>query len=147
LRDVFYGRIFGRARRAGTTVHRTAVWETSGKTDCSAQPEEKIDTSSAAGELAVAAARTKGKRPGWQPLGMTRIEAAIKLVEAKLSPAEAAEQLGLSRSTIYREMRRLAISRSACTKSHFLLPWRCLAYFQRDALTRATSTTVISLIT
>ncbi len=97
--------------------------------------EEKIDTSSAAGELVfhvfgaiahferrlisertkdgVAAARAKGKRPGRQPLDMRKVEAAIKLVAAKTSPAEAARQLGLGRSTIYREMRRLGISRTA----------------------------------
>lgn len=95
--------------------------------------EEKIDTSSAAGELVfhvfgaiahferrlisertkdgVAAARAKGKRPGRQPLDMNKIEAAIKLIQARTSPAEAARQLGLGRSTVYREMRRLGISR------------------------------------
>jgi DNA invertase Pin-like site-specific DNA recombinase len=97
--------------------------------------EEKIDTSSAAGELVfhvfgaiahferrlisertkdgVAAARAKGKRPGRQPLDMTKVEAAIKLINAQVSPAEAARQLGLGRSTVYREMRRLGISRPA----------------------------------
>jgi DNA invertase Pin-like site-specific DNA recombinase len=97
--------------------------------------EEKIDTSSAAGELifhvfgaiahferrlisertkdGIAAARAKGKRPGRQPLDMKKVEAAIKLIEAKTPPAEAARQLGLGRSTIYREMRRSGISRSA----------------------------------
>jgi DNA invertase Pin-like site-specific DNA recombinase len=65
--------------------------------------EEKIDTSSAAGELifhvfgAIAhferrlisertrdgiAARAKGKQPGRQPLDMSKVNAAIKLVEA-----------------------------------------------------------------
>jgi DNA invertase Pin-like site-specific DNA recombinase len=95
--------------------------------------EEKIDTSSAAGELifhvfgaiahferrlisertkdGIAAARAKGKLPGRQPLDMKRVKAAIKLLEAKTSPAEAARQLGLGRSAVYREMRRLGISR------------------------------------
>jgi DNA invertase Pin-like site-specific DNA recombinase len=95
--------------------------------------EEKIDTNSAAGELVfhvfgaiahferrlisertkdgIAAARTKGKRPGRQPLDMGKVDAAIKLVEARVSPAEAAKQLGIGRSTIYREMRRLGIER------------------------------------
>jgi len=95
--------------------------------------EEKIDTSSAAGELifhvfgaiahferrlisertkdGIAAARAKGKRPGRQPLDMARIEAAIKLIEAQTSPTEAARQLGLGRSTVYREIQRLGISR------------------------------------
>ena len=97
--------------------------------------EEKINTSSAAGELifhvfgaiahferrlisertkdGVAAARTKGKRPGRQPLDTKKVEAAIKLIEAKTTPAEAAKQLGLGRSTLYREMRRQGISRPA----------------------------------
>jgi len=97
--------------------------------------EEKIDTSSAAGELVfhvfgaiahcerrlisertkdgIAAARSKGKRPGRQPLDLKKVEAAMKLIEAKTSPVEAARQLGLGRSTVYREMRRLGISRPA----------------------------------
>jgi transcriptional regulator of acetoin/glycerol metabolism len=49
----------------------------------------------------------KGKNPGRQPLDKGKIEAAIKLVESSVSPAEAAKQLGLGRSTVYREMRRL----------------------------------------
>ena len=79
--------------------------------------EEKIDTSSAAGELifhifgaiahferrliaertkdGIAAARAKGKRPGRQPLDVDRIAAALKLIEAGLSPTAAACQLGL----------------------------------------------------
>ncbi|QCL77535.1 hypothetical protein CFBP5877_28400 (plasmid) [Agrobacterium tumefaciens] len=32
---------------------------------------------------------------------------------APISPAEAAKQLGLGRSTVYREMRRMGISRPA----------------------------------
>ena len=97
--------------------------------------EEKIDTSSAAGELifhvfgaiahferrlisertkdGIAAARAKGKKPGRQPLDMSKLEAALTLIEAKTSPTEAAKQLGLGRSTIYREMRRLGINRPA----------------------------------
>ena len=97
--------------------------------------EEKIDTSSAAGELifhvfgaiahferrlisertrdGIAAARAKGKQPGRQPLDMSKVDAAIKLVEARISPTEAARQLGIGRSTIYREMRRMGIERPA----------------------------------
>jgi DNA invertase Pin-like site-specific DNA recombinase len=97
--------------------------------------EEKIDTSSAAGELifhvfgaiahferrlisertkdGIAAARAKGKMPGRQPLDMNKAEAAMKLIEAGVSPTEAAKQLGLGRSTVYREMRRLGITRPA----------------------------------
>ncbi|ABS17363.1 MULTISPECIES: recombinase family protein [Hyphomicrobiales] len=96
--------------------------------------EEKIDTSSAAGELifhvfgaiahferrlisertkdGIAAARAKGKKPGRQPLDMKKVDAAMKLIAASISPAEAAKQLGLGRSTVYREMRRLGVSRS-----------------------------------
>jgi DNA invertase Pin-like site-specific DNA recombinase len=97
--------------------------------------EEKIDTSSAAGELifhvfgaiahferrlisertkdGIAAARAKGKMPGRQPLDMNKAEAAMKLIEAGVSPTEAAKQLGLGRSTVYREMRRLGVGRPA----------------------------------
>lgn len=97
--------------------------------------EEKIDTSSAAGELifhvfgaiahferrlisertkdGIAAARAKGRMPGRQPLNMDKVEAAIKLIEASISPTEAAKQLGIGRSTIYREMRRLGVQRPA----------------------------------
>jgi DNA invertase Pin-like site-specific DNA recombinase len=89
--------------------------------------EEKIDTNSAAGELifhvfgaiahferrliaertkdGIAAARARGKRPGRQPLNADKIAAALKLVEAGLSPTAAARQLGLGRSTVYREVR------------------------------------------
>ncbi len=97
--------------------------------------EEKIDTSSAAGELVfhvfgaiahferrlisertkdgIAAARAKGKLPGRQPLDMSKVDAALKLVEARVSPKEAACQLGIGRSTVYREMQRLGIARPA----------------------------------
>lgn len=96
--------------------------------------EEKIDTSSAAGELVfhvfgaiahferrlisertkdgIAAARAKGKRPGRQPLDMSKIDAAIKLVQSNVSPTEVAKQLGIGRSTVYREMRRLGVGRT-----------------------------------
>ncbi|WP_429133490.1 hypothetical protein [Ensifer sp. 4252] len=37
----------------------------------------------------------------------------MKLVGAGTSPVEAAKQLNLGRSTIYREMRRLGVSRSS----------------------------------
>jgi len=97
--------------------------------------EEKIDTASAAGELIFhvlgaiahferqlisertkdgsAAARAKGRKPGRQPLDVTKLDAALTLIEAKTPPAQAAKQLGLGRSTIYREMRRLGIGRPA----------------------------------
>lgn len=97
--------------------------------------EEKIDTSSAAGELifhvfgaiahferrlisertrdGIAAARAKGKLPGRQPLDGDKVSAALKLVAASVSPVEAARQLGIGRSTVYREMKRLGIARPA----------------------------------
>ncbi|WEX91131.1 recombinase family protein [Sinorhizobium garamanticum] len=96
--------------------------------------EEKIDTSSAAGELVfhvfgaiahferrlisertkdgIAAARALGKRPGRRPPDLQKVEAAMKLIKANVSPTEAAKQLGLGRSTVYREMRRLGLGRS-----------------------------------
>lgn len=89
--------------------------------------EENIDTSSAAGELvfhvfgAIAhferrligertrdgldAARARGKRIGRPILDEAKIDAAMKLVTAGLTPAEAARQVGLGRSTVYRELR------------------------------------------
>jgi DNA invertase Pin-like site-specific DNA recombinase len=97
--------------------------------------EEKIDTSSAAGELifhvfgaiahferrliaertkdGIAAARARGKRPGRQPVDADKVQAALKLVEAGLSPTKAASQLGLGRSTVYREVAAAGGRRSA----------------------------------
>jgi DNA invertase Pin-like site-specific DNA recombinase len=97
--------------------------------------EEKIDTSSAAGELifhvfgaiahferrliaertkdGIAAARARGKVPGRQPVDVDKVHAAIKLVEAGLSPTEAASQLGLGRSTVYREVAAAGVTRKA----------------------------------
>jgi DNA invertase Pin-like site-specific DNA recombinase len=97
--------------------------------------EEKIDTSSAAGELifhvfgaiahferrliaertkdGIAAARTRGKVPGRQPVDQAKVQAAIKLVEAGLSPTQAASQLGLGRSTVYREVAAARLTRKA----------------------------------
>lgn len=97
--------------------------------------EEKIDTSSAAGELifhvfgaiahferrliaertkdGIAAARARGKLPGRQPLDADKVQAALKLVEAGLSPTKAASQLGLGRSTVYREVAAAGVTRKA----------------------------------
>jgi DNA invertase Pin-like site-specific DNA recombinase len=61
----------------------------------------------------IAAARARGKRPGRQPLDADRITASLKLVSAGLSPAEAARQLGLGRSTVYREVSRAGIQRGS----------------------------------
>jgi len=52
----------------------------------------------------IAAARAKGKRPGRRPVDPEKVRAALKLAEAGLSPTAAARQLGLGRSTVYREM-------------------------------------------
>jgi DNA invertase Pin-like site-specific DNA recombinase len=95
--------------------------------------EERIDTNSAAGELVfhvfgaiahferrliaertkdgIAAARPKGKHPGRRPLDADKIAAALSLVKAGLSPTAAAKQLGLGRSTVYREVNRAGIER------------------------------------
>ena len=85
--------------------------------------EEKIDTSSAAGELVfhvfgaiahferrliaertrdgLAAAAANGRRPGRKPLDAEKLEAAFALVDAGLSPTKAAFQVGIGRSTLY----------------------------------------------
>jgi DNA invertase Pin-like site-specific DNA recombinase len=95
--------------------------------------EEKIDTASAAGELVfhvfgaiahferrliaertkdgIAAARARGQRPGRQPVDREKVAAALKLVAAGLSPTAAAKQLGLGRSTVYREVRLAGVQR------------------------------------
>lgn len=94
--------------------------------------EERLDTSSAAGELVfhvfgaiahferrlivertrdgIAAARARGKVPGRPTLDADKLTSALKLIEAGVRPAQAAKQLGLGRSTLYRE---LAVIRTA----------------------------------
>ena len=89
--------------------------------------EEKIDTSSAAGELifhvfgaiahferrliaertrdGIEAARARGKHPGRPQLDPEKRAAAFTLVESGVSPTKAAEQLGIGRSTLYRELK------------------------------------------
>ena len=86
--------------------------------------EERLDTSSAAGELVfhvfgaiahfeqrlisertrdgIAAARKRGRTPGRPPLDPETVSAAQKLIEAGLSPARAAKQLGIGKATAYR---------------------------------------------
>jgi DNA invertase Pin-like site-specific DNA recombinase len=88
--------------------------------------EEKIDTSSAAGELVfhvfgaiahferrliaertrdgIAAARAEGRTPGRPPLNPEKLQAAIILIRNGMSPTKAARQVGLGRSTVYREL-------------------------------------------
>jgi DNA invertase Pin-like site-specific DNA recombinase len=95
--------------------------------------EEKIDTSSAAGELvfhvfgAIAqferrliaertrdgmnAARAKGRKSGRPALDQDKLNAALLLVKSGLTPTQAAKQSGLGRSTVYRENSRLLAER------------------------------------
>lgn len=89
--------------------------------------EEKIDTSSAAGELVfhvfgaiahferrlisertkegINAARLKGKTPGRPNLDKEKLDAALRLIKTGISPTNAAKQLQIGRSTIYRELK------------------------------------------
>jgi DNA invertase Pin-like site-specific DNA recombinase len=100
--------------------------------------EEKIDTSSAAGELvfhvfgAIAhferrlisertrdgleAARARGSKPGRPILDEAKLDAAFKLVNAGLTPTDAARQVGLGRSTVYRELRNRGLIASTQEK-------------------------------
>ena len=86
--------------------------------------EERIDTTSAAGELVfhvfgaiahferrlisertrdgIAAARKRGRRPGRPALDQETISATQTLVEAGLTAGQAAKQLGIGRATAYR---------------------------------------------
>ena len=86
--------------------------------------EESIDTTSAGGELVfhvfgaiahferrlisertrdgIAAARKRGRRPGRPPLDRETVSASQTLVEAGLTPGQAAKQLGIGRATAYR---------------------------------------------
>ena len=86
--------------------------------------EERLDTSSAAGELVfhvfgaiahfearlisertrdgIAAARKHGRQSGRPPLDPETVSAARKLMEAGLAPTRAAKQLGIGRATAYR---------------------------------------------
>jgi DNA invertase Pin-like site-specific DNA recombinase len=88
--------------------------------------EERIDTASAAGELVfhvfgaiahferrliaertrdgIAAARAEGRKPGRKPLDPEKLQAAMTLIRSGLTPSKAARQVGLGRSTIYREL-------------------------------------------
>ena len=86
--------------------------------------EERLDTSSAAGELVfhvfgaiahferrlisertrdgLAEARRQGRKPGRPPLHPETVAAASKLIDAGMSPTQAAKQLGIGRATAYR---------------------------------------------
>ena len=89
--------------------------------------EERIDTSSAAGELVfhvfgaiahferrlisertregIAAARRRGSRPGRPPVDPEKAAALRRLADAGMTPGRAARQLGIGRSTAYRLVR------------------------------------------
>jgi DNA invertase Pin-like site-specific DNA recombinase len=88
--------------------------------------EDRLDTASAAGELvfhvfgAIAhlerrlivertrdglkAARARGAKPGRPALDPDKLDAALLLIRGGLSPTRAAKQVGLGRSTLYREL-------------------------------------------
>lgn len=88
--------------------------------------EERLDTSSAAGELifhvfgaiahferrliaertrdGLAAAAAQGRLPGRPPLDPEKLQAAYALVDAGLGPTQTARQLGIGRSTLYRAL-------------------------------------------
>ena len=50
----------------------------------------------------IAAARKRGRRPGRPALDPETVSAAGKLIEAGMSPARGAKQLGIGRATAYR---------------------------------------------
>ena len=86
--------------------------------------EERIETTSAAGELVfqvfgaiahferrlisertrdgLATAAKNGRRPGRPKADPEKVDAALKLVEAGVSPNQAAKQIGIGLSTLYR---------------------------------------------
>jgi len=101
--------------------------------------EEKIDTSPAAGELifhvfgaiahferrlisertkdGIVAARERGRHAGRRPVDPDKVRAALALVGAGLSPTQAATQLGLGRSTVYREIAAAGGAREALERT------------------------------
>ena len=101
--------------------------------------EEKIDTSSAAGELifhvfgaiahferrlisertkdGIVAARERGRHAGRRPVDPDKVRAALALVGAGLYPTQAASQLGLGRSTVYREIAAAGGAREALERT------------------------------
>lgn len=96
--------------------------------------EESIDTTTAAGELifhvfsslahferrlisertrdGLAAARINGKKFGRPALDNRKIEAALALVASGFSPTVAASQVGVGRSSLYRELQKRSICQS-----------------------------------
>ena len=51
----------------------------------------------------IAAARAEGRKPGRRPLDPEKLQ-AVTLIRSSLSPSKAARQVGLGRSTLYREL-------------------------------------------
>lgn len=51
------------------------------------------------------AVKAKGKKLGRPVLDMDKIDSAKKLIEAGISPTQAAKQLNIGRSTLYRELK------------------------------------------
>ena len=92
--------------------------------------EERIDTTSAAGELifhvfgaiahferrlisertkdGIKAARAQGRKPGRPPLKTETVAALKSLVKAGMTAGQAAKQLGIARSTAYRLVKETA---------------------------------------
>src|SRR3954465_10310500 len=52
----------------------------------------------------VAAARAEGRKPGRPALDREKLQAALTLARSGLSPTKTADQVGLGRSTVYREL-------------------------------------------
>ena len=48
--------------------------------------------------------RAEGRKPGRPALDRAKVRAALTLVRSGLSPTKAADQVGLGRSTVYREL-------------------------------------------
>ena len=105
--------------------------------------EEKIDTSSAAGELVfhvfgaiahferrliaertrdgLAAAAANGRRPGRKPLDPEKLEAALALVAAGLSSTRAAFQVGIGPVSITRFSKSAPLESTDRVNAHRLL--------------------------
>jgi len=52
----------------------------------------------------IAAARAEGRKSGRRPLDPEKLNAALTLIRGGLTPSKAARQVGLGRSTLYREL-------------------------------------------
>ena len=61
----------------------------------------------------ITGARAMGKHPGRQPVDRDKVAAALRLVQAGLSPTAAARQVGLGRATMYREVAQAGVRRPA----------------------------------